>query len=88
MTEALRTLLAGLIDYAGLFPPANLEMAEAARNYDAYRAGPHSWALGRFILPSARLNEWTLTGVTWFSGCRLRRWCANSRWKLRPRQRR
>jgi hypothetical protein len=57
MTEALRTLLTGLIDYAGLFPPASLEMAEAARNYDAYRAGPHSWALGRFILPSARLNE-------------------------------
>jgi len=57
MTEALRTLLAGSIDYAGLFPPASLEMAEAARNYEAYRSGPHSWALGRFILPSARLNE-------------------------------
>src|SRR6185369_6405493 len=28
MTEALRTLLTGLIDYAGLFPPASLEMAE------------------------------------------------------------
>jgi hypothetical protein len=57
MTEALRTLLNGSIDYAGLFPPASLEMAEAARNYEAYRSGPHSWALGRFILPSARLNE-------------------------------
>ena len=57
MTEALRTLLAGLIDYAGLFPPAALDMAEAARNYEAYRAGPHSWALGRFIVPSARLSE-------------------------------
>jgi hypothetical protein len=57
MTEALRTLLNGSIDYAGLFPPASLEMAEAARNYEAYRRGPHSWALGRFILPSARLNE-------------------------------
>jgi hypothetical protein len=57
MTEALRTLLTGSIDYAGLFPPASLEMAEAARNYEAYRSGPHSWALGRFILPSARLNE-------------------------------
>jgi len=57
MTEALRALLTGSIDYAGLFPPAGLEMAEAARNYEAYRSGPHSWALGRFILPSARLNE-------------------------------
>jgi len=57
MTEALRTLLTGSIDYAGLFPPASLEMAEAARNYETYRSGPYSWALGRFILPSARLNE-------------------------------
>ena len=32
-------------------------MAEAARNYEAYRDGPHAWALGRFIVPSARLSE-------------------------------
>jgi hypothetical protein len=57
MTETLRALLAGAIDYAGLFPPAALDMTEAARNYTAYRAGPYAWALGRFIVPSARLNE-------------------------------
>jgi hypothetical protein len=57
MTEALRTLLAGLIDYAGLFPPADLDMPDAARNYAAYRAGPHAWALGRFIVPAVRLGE-------------------------------
>ena len=57
MTGAIRTLLSGLIDYAGMFPPAALSMEEASRNYEAYRAGPHSWALGRFIVPSARLNE-------------------------------
>jgi hypothetical protein len=57
MTEALRTLLTGLIDYAGMFPPSSLDMTEAARNYETYHSGPHSWALGRFIVPSARLNE-------------------------------
>jgi hypothetical protein len=57
MTGAIRTLLSGLIDYAGMFPPAALSMEESSRNYEAYRAGPHSWALGRFIVPSARLNE-------------------------------
>jgi len=57
MTEALRTLLTDLIDYAGLFPPAALDMADAARNYAAYRRGPHAWALGRFIVPAARLQE-------------------------------
>src|SRR5260370_14786007 len=57
MTEALRPVLAGAIDYSGLFPPAGLDMPEAARNYANYRSGPHAWALGRFIVPSARLNE-------------------------------
>ena len=49
--------MAGLIDYAGLFPPAGLEMSEAVRNYAAYRRGEHAWALGRFIVPQARWSE-------------------------------
>jgi hypothetical protein len=57
MTKALHTLLYRLIDYAGMFPPSSLTMEAAARNYEAYRAGPQSWMLGRFIVPSARLNE-------------------------------
>ncbi len=57
---ALRALLTGLIDYAGLFPPAGLGMADAVRNYASYVNGEHSedsWMLGRFILPAARLHE-------------------------------
>lgn len=57
MKQALRVLLEGLIDYAGLFPPAELGMAEAVRNYAAYRRSAHSWMLGRFIVPAARLDE-------------------------------
>lgn len=57
MKPALRVLLEGLIDYAGLFPPAALGMAEAVKNYAAYRRGAHSWMLGRFIVPAARLDE-------------------------------
>ena len=57
MSEALRTLLAGLIDYAGLFQPAALEMTEAKRKYGDYRTGPHAWMLGRFIVPAARMDE-------------------------------
>jgi hypothetical protein len=52
---AIRALLAGLIDYAGLFPPAGLEMARAVENYAAYQSGSDHWALGRFVLPVARL---------------------------------
>jgi hypothetical protein len=55
--SALRTLLRESIDYAGLFPPAALGMPEAVANYASYRAGPHAWALGRFVVPTARLGE-------------------------------
>jgi hypothetical protein len=50
-------LLAGLIDYAGLFPPAALDMPTALRNYAAYREGGFAWMLGRFVVPAARVGE-------------------------------
>jgi hypothetical protein len=55
--SAIHTLLRGSIDYAGLFPPAGLDMATAMTNYARYRAGPSAWALGRFIVPVSRLPE-------------------------------
>ena len=50
-------LIAGMVDYAGLFPPATLSMAEAVANYASYHRGPESWALGRFVVPAGRLRE-------------------------------
>jgi hypothetical protein len=58
ISPALRSLLAGLIDYAGLFPPAGLGMDAAVRNYDSYVTGEHAWMLGRLIVPAARLAEY------------------------------
>lgn len=57
MLHTTRTLLAGIVDYAGLFPPAKLDMPAAVRNYASYLSGPHSWMLGRFIVPVSRLDE-------------------------------
>lgn len=57
MTAGLRALLAGLIDYAGLFPPAGLPLGEAVRNYRAYQRGDDAWMLGRFVCPAGRLGE-------------------------------
>ncbi|MFL5328343.1 MAG: hypothetical protein ACJ8C4_05470 [Gemmataceae bacterium] len=57
MTDSLRTFFAGLIDYAGLFPPAALQLDPAIRNYARYRKEPDAWMLGRFIISAARLNE-------------------------------
>jgi hypothetical protein len=50
-------LLDSAIDYAGLFPPAGLDMATSVRSYAAYREGERAWALGRFIVPVSRLGE-------------------------------
>ncbi len=54
---AIRAVLHGAIDYAGLFPPAALDMANAVAEYASERRGPDRWALGRFVLPVARLGE-------------------------------
>lgn len=50
-------LLAGVVDYAGLFPPAGLAMPKAVAEYLAALAGPGAWMLGRFVVPAARLHE-------------------------------
>jgi hypothetical protein len=57
MRASLRALLESIVDYAGTFPPARLELADAARRYAAYRAGPHALLLGRFVVPAAKLGE-------------------------------
>jgi len=55
--SAARTFLDSLIDYAGLFPPAELQMRAAVPKYAAYREAPHAWLLGRFVVPLAQMEE-------------------------------
>ena len=55
--RSVETLLAGAIDYAGLFPPSAVSMPEAVINYAAYRNSNYSWMLGRFVVTAARLDE-------------------------------
>jgi hypothetical protein len=50
-------LLSELIDYAGLFPPAQLTMEKAVENYARYIESEHKWMLARFVLPLSRLSE-------------------------------
>lgn len=52
-----RSLLSGIIDYAGLFPPASLSMEDAVREYAAQRISRERWMLGRFVVPTSRLPE-------------------------------
>jgi hypothetical protein len=56
-SSALGALLANLIDYAGLFPPASLPLAAALANYRRYRSSDRAWMLGRFVLPAAQVPD-------------------------------
>ncbi len=57
MNQGLRTFLGRIIDYAGLFPPAQLEMDPAVSNYEAHLRGPHAWMLGRFVCPVGQFGS-------------------------------
>jgi hypothetical protein len=55
--DAAVTALGGLVDYAGLYPPADLSLDVVVRNFAKFRSGPQDWMLGRLIVPSDRLVE-------------------------------
>jgi len=57
MVESVRVLLTEILDYAGLFPPAELPLGEAVRAYREQRQSPHAWIQARFILPVGKLPE-------------------------------
>ena len=47
----------GLIDYAGLFPPAKLPLNEAVDEYISHFKDNRKWILGRFIIPVSQLKD-------------------------------
>jgi hypothetical protein len=57
VTASVRILLRELIDFAGLFPPASLTMAQSLADYDSYLRWEFGWILGRLIVPLSRLTE-------------------------------
>ncbi len=54
---AVRAAFAELIDYAGLFPPADLDVEPAVREYSASADGAFAWMLGRFIVQASRVPQ-------------------------------
>ncbi len=57
MDPCVHSLLDGIIDYAGLFPPAKLSMDEAFRRFTDHRSSDDGWMLARFVCPATRLSE-------------------------------
>ena len=57
MFSSLKVLLSSIVDYAGLFPPAKLNLREAIANYCQYHQTQENWLLGRFVISVSRLTE-------------------------------
>ncbi len=55
-TASLQALLSRLIDYAGLFPPAALDLANAIDHYRRFRTSADAWMLGSFVLPASQVT--------------------------------
>lgn len=57
MSPTLSALLQGCIDYAGLFPPANLNLHDAIRQFGEIRRSELKWILNRFVIPVGELDQ-------------------------------
>jgi hypothetical protein len=57
MHSSAKRLLNGIIDYAGLFPPARLPMDQAFAMFQEHRNSTEGWMLARFVCPTTRLEE-------------------------------
>lgn len=57
--EVPAALLSGVIDDAGVFPPAGKAMGTAVADHVAARGSAERWMLGRFLCPVSRLEELT-----------------------------
>src|SRR5436309_14137197 len=54
---SLRALLTRSVDYAGMFPPCNLELEPAFKIQSAYARSNDSWIQSAFVLPVARFSD-------------------------------
>ncbi len=55
--DARVAALGGLVDYAGLFPPANLDLPAAVAEYQRLQASSEWWFVHRFVIPASRLAD-------------------------------
>jgi hypothetical protein len=57
MLPSVKTLLSSIVDYAGLFPPATLDLPRAMAHYAHDKLAAYQWMIDRFVLPVSRLDE-------------------------------
>lgn len=57
MKASFKAFMREIIDYAGLFPPADLSLDTSLHKYKKYRNSDDAWMLSRYIIPAGRLSE-------------------------------
>lgn len=64
--DARTAAFAALIDYAGLFPPASLDMEAAVSAYRRHTTSPQRWIAGRFLCRASQLTQLALVATRSF----------------------
>ncbi len=59
MTKSFNSFMRGIIDYAGMFPPANLELTPAFRNYLDYISSDDEWMMDKFVCTRKSFESFT-----------------------------
>lgn len=54
--QSIHGLMSSVIDYAGLYPPAQLEPAVVVRHFTEVISSPRAWMLGRLVWPADKLD--------------------------------
>ncbi|NIT59480.1 MAG: hypothetical protein GWN00_25665, partial [Aliifodinibius sp.] len=67
MKASFKAFMREIIDYAGLFPPADLSLDTSLHKYNKYRNSDDAWMLARYIIPASRLVELKPYDETLFS---------------------
>ncbi|MEY2988868.1 MAG: hypothetical protein RJB13_2389 [Pseudomonadota bacterium] len=60
--DSVKALLSRSLDYAGLFPPAQLPLSGAIEEFSRIRNDSNEWLVMRFVLPASRLSEFIEEG--------------------------
>jgi hypothetical protein len=55
--SSVDVLLRGIVDYAGMFPPARLDAAGAEAEYARYCASQEAWLVGAFVVAADHLTH-------------------------------
>ena len=64
LEKSIVVSLEGIVDYAGLFPPAKLELKDALNEYVGYiKDKDYAWLLSRFVIPVDLLQKVSITNI-------------------------